>query len=316
VILSALVPRSRHSPGPARHRAWSAYGDNSTLFIAAAGITDTVGPSRPPASRCGPAFSLCGSFVTTRSGRPARRPVERPEPGVALLSGRASEAARRALTEVSTTAAVERLVELDPAFAPVVELVDSCELGRRPPRRTHFAALARSICYQQLAGAAAATIHRRVLEALDGSMTAPNVLAVGTDRLRAAGLSAAKTAALVDLAEHCTSGRLRLASISRRSDDDVVRELVAVRGVGPWTAQMFLLFQLRRPDIWPVGDLGVQLGWAALHGQDRPTPAQLEDSGAPLRGIRSVAAWYCWRAVDAARAGELAQVSPDVERMR
>lgn len=171
-------------------------------------------------------------------------------------------------------------------------------------RETNFAVLARAICHQQLAGPAAATIHGRFEALFAGRPTPTKVLAAGEAPLRAAGLSRAKAASVLDLATRTADGSLPLATLGRRPDDEVVDQLVAVRGIGRWTAEMFLMFRLGRLDVWPVDDLGVRMGWALVHGEpDRPTPAALRDAGERLRPVRSVAAWYCWRAVDQHRAG-------------
>ena len=158
-------------------------------------------------------------------------------------------------------------------------------------------ALARSIVFQQLAGAAAATIWRRVGDVV-GDVTPAGVLGVGDDLLRSAGLSRAKLASLTDLALAVTDGRLDLGRVARQPDAEVHQDLVGVRGIGPWTADMFLLFQLRRPDVWPTGDLGVRRGYALVHRLEAdPSPAELLEFGAPYQPWRSVAAWYMWRAV-------------------
>ena len=136
------------------------------------------------------------------------------------------------------------------------------------PRRTHFAELARSICYQQLAGAAARTIHGR-FEAIYGGRPTPHaVLATPDAALRAAGLSGSKAAAIRDLASQVEAGTVSVARIGAQSDADIVAELTRVRGIGRWTAEMFLMFQLRRLDVWPVDDLGVRKGFASVasHG--------------------------------------------------
>ena len=113
------------------------------------------------------------------------------------------------------------------------------------------------------------------------------------------GLSRAKLASIRDLAEHASDGRVVLERIGRLSDDDVIEHLTAVRGIGPWTAQMFLMFTLHRLDVWPTGDLGVRIGFAKAWGlAERPTPGELEVLGEPYRPDRSVVAWYCWRAAD------------------
>ena len=174
-----------------------------------------------------------------------------------------------------------------------------CRLGARPRASERFASLARAIVYQQLAGAAAGAIWSRVLAVLGGDCSAERVLEAGEEALRAAGLSVAKTAALQDLGERDVAGILGLASLGRLGDEEVIARLVQVRGIGPWTAQMFLLFTLHRLDVWPVGDLGVRRGYALTFGlPDLPSPSALAQSGEEFRPYRSVAAWYCWRACE------------------
>jgi DNA-3-methyladenine glycosylase II len=135
-----------------------------------------------------------------------------------------------------------------------------------------------------------------------GPLTAEALLDVPEAALRSAGLSGAKTASVLDLAGRTASGALALAKVSRLPDDELVAQLSEVRGIGRWTAEMFLLFELRRPDVWPTGDLGVRQGWRLAHGLDEaPTPAVLAVLGEPLRPLRSVAAWYCWQAVHISR---------------
>ncbi len=168
--------------------------------------------------------------------------------------------------------------------------------GRRP---SHFEALARSIVFQQLSGKAAATIWGRLAERAGGRVTPPALLSLDDESMRAAGLSRAKTAALRDLTTRVEAGHLPLATIARRRDDAVIEALTAVRGIGPWTAQMFLMFQLRRADVWPTGDLGVRNGYArAYRLRQPPTPEELATHGERFRPYRSVAAWYCWRVLD------------------
>jgi len=187
----------------------------------------------------------------------------------------------------------------DPAMAAAIEECGRCDLVRRRAAGGAFGALARAICYQQLAGAAAAAIHGRFVIALDGRPTPAGVLATPDDALRACGLSAAKVASIKDLAAHAVDGRVRLSGWSTMGDDEIVERLLAVRGIGPWTAQMFLMFQLNRPDVWPTGDLGVRAGYARIHGMATPpTPKELEAAGEVYRPHRTIAAWYCWRMVD------------------
>jgi len=182
-------------------------------------------------------------------------------------------------------------------MARLMALHGPCRLGRRPRRDARFGSLARSIAYQQLAGAAAGAIWERVLGQLAGDCSARGILEAGPEALRAAGLSATKTASLIDLAERDLSGDLALESLGHLEDDAVVARLTRVRGVGPWTAHMFLLFTLHRLDVWPTGDLGVRKGYAlAFELPEVPAPADLGEFGERFRPYRSVAAWYCWRA--------------------
>ena len=202
---------------------------------------------------------------------------------------------------MSWTAATIELARRDPAFAPVIERAGPARLRTKDPDGP-FGALVRAIVYQQLAGRAAAAIHGRVRALVPGQLTPASLLAVPEEALRGAGLSAAKTASVRDLATKAAAGDLALTRLGRISDDEIVDRLSAVRGIGRWTAEMFLLFELRRPDVWPTGDLGVREGWRLAHGLDvQPTPAELAVLGEPLRPIRSVAAWYCWQAVHIAR---------------
>ena len=173
----------------------------------------------------------------------------------------------------------------------------------RPPLESHFAALVRSITYQQLAGSAASAIHGRLVAAVSGKVTPPAILALTSEQLRAAGLSGSKAASITDLATKTLDGTVVLdpRRLGRESDDEVIVRLSTVRGIGRWTAEMFLIFQLRRLDVWPTGDLGVRNGYGLAYGVPTPEPRQLEPLGDPFRPYRSVAAWYCWRAVELRR---------------
>ena len=165
--------------------------------------------------------------------------------------------------------------------------------------RSHFAELARMICYQQLAGRAAAAIHGRFDALFDGDPTPAAVLKTPEAKLRGVGLSAAKTASIRDLALKVDTGVVELDRVARLSDDKLVSELILVRGIGEWTAHMFLMFQLGRLDVWPTLDFGVRNGFGRLYGIDpMPTPKQLQGEGDRFRPYRSLVAWYCWRAVD------------------
>ena len=169
-------------------------------------------------------------------------------------------------------------------------------------RGPHFHVLARSIIYQQLATKAAATIYGRVRGLSSGPRfpTPEQMLTFSDERLRASGLSRNKTKAVQDLAERIVSGKLRLRGIARHDDEEIIRRLTTVWGIGEWTAQMFLIFKLGRLDIMPSGDLGVREGLRVLDGLDgRPAPGALLDRAEVWRPLCSVAAWFLWRLSDA-----------------
>jgi len=198
----------------------------------------------------------------------------------------------------SYQAAAAILAERDPVLQRLVADAGPAKVG--PPKETHFAALVRAITYQQLAGAAAAAIHGRLIAALGGEVTAERLLSLSVETLRSVGLSGNKTASLLDLASKVIDGTVRLdpAGLRAESDDELVARLSTVRGIGKWTAEMFLMFQLRRLDVWPTGDLGVRRGFGLAWGIPMPTAKELEPLGDPFRPYRSVVAWYCWRAAE------------------
>lgn len=191
----------------------------------------------------------------------------------------------------------DRLRRADRAFAPVIRGADLCPFGRVRPRSTHFESLVRAVTAQQVSTAAARSIFARVAAASGGDITPEAVQATPHEHLRGAGLSAAKTRTVAELATAATSGVIDFRTLARQSDETVIEELTAIHGIGRWTAEMFLMFQLGRLDVWPVGDLGVRRGWNNLHpAEPSVSPAALHDRGERFRGFRSVAAWYCWRA--------------------
>ncbi len=172
----------------------------------------------------------------------------------------------------------------------------------RPGEGEPLASLARAIVYQQLATRAAAAIHRRFVDAIGGSVTAEAILATPPEVLRAAGLSTAKTRSLIDLATRILDGTVPLAGIEALTDEEIVARLTTVRGIGRWTVEMFLLFELRRPDVWPVDDLGVRRGWSLIHELPVPiTARELQAAGEVFRPHRSEVALYCWHAVHVVR---------------
>ena len=211
------------------------------------------------------------------------------------------------MPRISVAAATAELADRDPVIAKLVGIAGPATLKRRGnERRDHFGALARSIAYQQLAGKAAAAIHGRFEALFDGHPTPEAVLAMPEDRLRGAGLSAAKTASILDLATKVESGVVPLDGIEKLGDEEIIERLSSVRGIGRWTAEMFLIFQLGRLDVWPVDDLGVRAGYAAAYRlKDMPKPKELAAFGEAYRPYRSIAAWYMWQAIHLFRSGEL-----------
>ena len=196
----------------------------------------------------------------------------------------------------SHASAARELAARDPALKRLLDAVGPPRL--RKPLDSNFAALVRSITYQQLAGPAAAAIHGRLVAALGDGVTPQGLLALTSEALRTAGLSSNKAASLRDLAAKVLDGTVVLdpRGLSDESDEAMIARLSTVRGIGRWTAEMFLIFQLRRLDVWPTGDLGVRRGYGLAWGVPMPTPRELEPLGEPFRPYRSVAAWYCWRA--------------------
>ena len=198
--------------------------------------------------------------------------------------------------------AINHLARSDPRFAALIARVRPYNVVPQPLVRP-FDALAESIAYQQLSGKAAATIFGRVRalyprrKFLDPKL----VLATPDEKLRACGLSRSKVAALKDLAAKTLDGTVPTGrALLRMSDEEIIERLTAVRGIGRWTVEMLLLFDLGRLDVWPVTDYGVQKGFAKTFGRKKlPTAKQFQKIGEKWRPYRSVAAWYFWRALDA-----------------
>jgi 3-methyladenine DNA glycosylase/8-oxoguanine DNA glycosylase len=201
------------------------------------------------------------------------------------------------------TAGARELAKRDRVVKRLIAEHGLPDLGGRRVGRTRFEQLAEAICYQQLAGAAAEAIWLRVRLLVDGSFTPEAVLGVGYDALRGAGFSNAKALSLLDLAAKVAAGEVRLDRIGRLSDEAVVAELTPVRGIGPWTAEMFLIFTLKRLDVWPVGDYGVRAGYAVAYDlPTMPSSQELVPLGDRFRPYRTMVAWYCWQALIASRA--------------
>ena len=194
---------------------------------------------------------------------------------------------------------VNHLKRVDAKLARVIDAVGACRLQLRT-EGTHFQALARAIVFQQLSGKAAGTIFARLnaLYPVDG--IAPNaVLATTDEQLRSVGMSRQKIAYLRDLSEKVLSGELPLDAVESMDDDDLIAHLVQVKGIGRWTAQMFLMFRLGRPDVLPELDLGIQNAIRRVYGmRKRPSPKQVRKIGARWSPHSSVACWYLWRSLE------------------
>ncbi|NNN07595.1 MAG: DNA-3-methyladenine glycosylase 2 family protein [Acidimicrobiaceae bacterium] len=197
------------------------------------------------------------------------------------------------------------IVARDRSFADVVQSVGPAPARRLIPVAGRFSSLISSISYQLLATSTARTIHARVIEVCGGAVSTESVLRAGPENLRHAGLSRTKASAMIDLATHVRDGRIDFAAHGRMSDEAIVAEVTSVHGVGPWTAQMYLMQTLARRDVWPVGDFGVRQGWSLLHHLDEIiTEKELLLRGDIFVGVRSDVAWYCWQAVHLHRSNQ------------
>lgn len=205
----------------------------------------------------------------------------------------------RALTPDDYRRARRHLVRVDPVLGAVVRAVGPCLLAERQ-RADHLTALVSAIVSQQLSTQAAATIFKRVLALFPGQMIPHARALAGIDdaTLRSVGLSGQKVGYLRDLCARIDDGRLRLDELELLPDEAVVARLTAVKGFGPWTAHMFLMFRLHRPDVLPVGDLGIVKAVERLYRlRKRPDAQRLLAIGEPWRPYRTVASWYLWRSL-------------------
>jgi DNA-3-methyladenine glycosylase II len=207
------------------------------------------------------------------------------------------------MPQTTLGAAIDEVASRDPVLAKLVKQIGPVKHRPRDPDGP-FGALVRSIVFQQLAGRAAQAIYGRLRAAVGDTLTPQTLNAASDSALRAAGLSVNKLASLRDLSAKVLDGTVVLTRTSRRSDDELIAALVTVRGIGRWTAQMYLMFQLRRLDVWPVEDLGIRQGYGLAWNLDPPpTAKQLEPLGDRVRPYRSILARYCWAAVPLLRRG-------------
>jgi DNA-3-methyladenine glycosylase II len=195
--------------------------------------------------------------------------------------------------------AVRHLERADPVLASIIERVGPCRFAR-PTTGSHLDALVRSIVSQQLSTSAAATIHSRLIALVGVPQPLPqHWLALNDPELRAAGLSRQKIAYVRDLARHVQDGALPMAELHEMEDDAVIEALTAVKGIGVWTAQMFLMFRLGRPDILPVLDLGIRNAMRrAYRLRNEPTAKRMHALAKPWAPYRSVASWYLWQSLE------------------
>jgi DNA-3-methyladenine glycosylase II len=200
-----------------------------------------------------------------------------------------------------TPEALQHLIRSDKVLGRLIKRVGPCTLKPRL-RRSPFESLVRSVTYQQLNGTAAATILGRVRALYPGRRfpSPADVLATPDEKLRAAGLSRAKTAAIKDIAAKTVDGVVPTSrAIAKMSEAEIIERLTTLRGVGPWTVEMFLIFTLGRTDVLPVTDFGVRKGFALAYGlKDLPHPKELLQHGEKWRPHRTTAAWYFWRACE------------------
>jgi DNA-3-methyladenine glycosylase II len=206
-----------------------------------------------------------------------------------------------------SAAAAKKLAASDPTMAALIERVGKIDLRTRLRRRSEerpadaYGALLRAIVGQQLSTKAARTIYGRILELFDGRTPAPERLLEASEKdLRGAGLSGRKVEYIRDLASHVLSGELELDRLDELSDEAVIEEIVAVRGLGQWTAEMFLIFHLERPDVLSGGDLGIRKAVGIEYGLDgMPPPQKVMEIGEPWRPHRSLASLYLWESLAA-----------------
>ncbi len=192
------------------------------------------------------------------------------------------------------------LMRRDPILASIIKQHGPCGLAAARERFDHFAMLARAIVFQQLSTKAATTIHNRLVECLPGAtMTAEGLAGVSDVQLRAAGISRQKAGYLRDLAVKVADGTVPLEALEAMTDEEVVTALTQVKGIGRWTAEMFLIFRLQRPDVLPLGDLGIVTAiQKAYRLRKKPTPDRMRKLGEAWRPYRSIASWYLWQSLE------------------
>jgi DNA-3-methyladenine glycosylase II len=192
--------------------------------------------------------------------------------------------------------AVRHLKKSDPILCAIIERIGPCRMEYGPPE---FHSLAEAIVYQQLNGKAAVTIFNRFAALAGNPLTPERILKLSDAQMRSVGLSKQKSSYLRDMAERAARGELDFSRLPEMTDEDVVKHLTQVKGVGVWTAHMFLMFTLRRPNVLPTGDYGVQAAIKKHYKKRKlPKPEQMEKIARPWEPYRSVACWYLWKSLD------------------
>jgi DNA-3-methyladenine glycosylase II len=191
----------------------------------------------------------------------------------------------------------KKISRIDPAFTSAIKNLEPCTFGLVKPKLSQYQSLIRAVIAQQVSTAAAQTITARLETKCAGSITAEKVGALTPKQLQSVGLTGAKVRTISELTAAALSGEINFRKFAHMSDEEIIQELVPLFGIGQWTVEMFLIFHLGRLDVWPIGDLAVRRGWDNLHGNSEAIkPKELQKLGEQFTGMRSVVAWYCWRA--------------------
>jgi DNA-3-methyladenine glycosylase II len=190
-----------------------------------------------------------------------------------------------------------QIVKLDQAFSNATKELSPCTFGTAKPDLTHYQSLIRSVLAQQVSKAAAITIGNRLKNLCGGRVTPDGIALLTLNELHSIGLTSAKVRTISEFTTAVLDGKVNFRKIIYLNDEAIIKELSSLYGFGKWTAEMFLIFQLGRLDVWPVDDLAVRRGWDRLHPTSEPATSKvLHTLGEPFTGMRSIVAWYCWRA--------------------
>ena len=191
----------------------------------------------------------------------------------------------------------KKISRIDPAFVPAIKNLEPCTFGLAKPKVSQYQSLIRAVIAQQVSTAAAQTITGRLQAKCAGTITPEKVGALSLKQLQSVGLTGAKVRTISELTSAALSGEINFRKFAHMSNEEIINELVPLFGIGRWTVEMFLIFHLGRLDVWPIDDLAVRRGWDNLHRNTEPIkPKVLQGLGDQFAGMRSVVAWYCWRA--------------------